>query len=136
MERREVLGAGALGLTALVGPAEPAVAAQREDMETARAIDRLRDLLDQRLDNSFADLRQIRQAQRTFLKANYKFPDFLEIGPGVWDRVYDWHLRHHQQAPTIDRRADGRYTMVFTMTTLIMRPELDDNYVGFGFDNR
>lgn len=135
MERRQVLGTGALGLTALIGPAAPAAAAQREDMEMARAIDRLRELLDQRLDGSFAELRPIRQAQRTFLKANYKFPDFLEIGPGIWDRVYDWHVRH-QLAPAIDRRADGRYTMVFMMTTLIMRPELDDNYVGFGFDTR
>jgi hypothetical protein len=135
MERRQVLGTGALGFSALIGATEPAGAAQREDGETARAIDRLRELLDQRLDNSFSELRQIRQAQRTFLKANYKFPDFLEIGPGIWDRVYDWHVRH-QLASTIDRRPDGRYTIVFMMTTLIMRPELEDNYVGFGFDNR
>jgi hypothetical protein len=135
MERRELLGTGALGLTALLGPATGANAAQREDAETARAIDRLRELLDQRLDDSFADLRQIRQAQRTFLKANHKFPDFIEIGPGVWDRVYDWHVRH-QLAPAIDRRADGRYTMAFMMTTLVMRAEMEDNYVGFGFDNR
>ena len=135
MERRQVIGTGALGLTALVAPAGAANAAQREDTETARSIDQLRLLLDQRLDNSLADLRQIRQSQRTFLKANYKFPDFIEIGPGVWDRVYDWHVRH-QLAPVIERRADGRYTITFMMTTLIMRPELDDNYVGFGYDNR
>lgn len=135
MERREVVGGGLLGLTALLGTSAPAAAAQqRDDRETAAAVDRLRQSIEQRLD-TFAELQEIRLAQRTYLKANHKYPEFIEIGVGVWDRVYDWHVRN-QVAPAITRRDDGRYTMAFMFTVLVLRPELMDSYVGFGFDNR
>lgn len=135
MERREVVGGGLVGLTALFGASPGAEAAQRDDPEVARAIDRLRQSIEERLDTPFAELREIRQQQRTFLKGNYKFPEFIEIGVSVWDRVYDWHVRH-QVAPTIVRRDDGRYTMTFMFTTLVLRPEMVDTYVGFGYDAR
>lgn len=136
MERRDVVGSGLFGITALFGSGGDAAAAQRTDTEeVAREIDELRQLLERRLDPTFAELREIRQQQRTFLRASQKFPDFIEIGIDVWDRVYDWHVRH-QVAPTIVRRDDGRYTMGFMFTTLVLRPELMDNYVGFGYDAR
>ncbi|MBM3820331.1 MAG: hypothetical protein FJW14_15125 [Acidimicrobiia bacterium] len=135
MERRDVVGGGLLGLTALLGTAGPAAAAQqRDDRETAAAIDRLRQAIEERLD-SFPELTEIRTAQRTYLKANARYPEFIEIGLSVWDRLYDWHVRHQVQ-PAITRQDDGRYTMVFMFTTLVLRPELMDNYVGFGFDGR
>jgi hypothetical protein len=141
MKRREVVGGGLLGLTALLGTAEAAGTAdaagtgqQRDDGTTAEAIDKLREAIEQRLD-SFDELTEIRAAQRTFLKANAKYPDFIEIGLSVWDRLYDWHVRH-QVEPQVTRRDDGRYTMVFMFTTLVLRSELADNYVGFGFDGR
>ena len=136
MERRDVVGSGLLGLTALFGTGSEAAAAQRTDSEeVARQIEELREALERRLDPTFTELREIRQQQRTFLKAGQKFPDFIEIGIDVWERVYDWHVRH-QVAPNIVRRDDGRYTMAFMFTTLILRPELLDNYVGFGYDVR
>lgn len=135
MERREVVGGGLVGLTALLGASGGAEAAQRDDPEVARAIDRLRQSIEERLDTPFAELREIRQQQRTFLKGNYKFPEFIEIGVSVWERVYDWHVRH-QVAPAIVRRDDGRYTMTFMFTTLVLRPEMVDTYVGFGYDAR
>ena len=135
MERREVVGGGLLGLTALLGTGAPAAAAQaRDDREIAAAVDRLRNSIEERLDG-FAELTEVRNAQRTYLKANAKYPEFIEIGVGVWDRLYDWHVRN-QVAPIITRRDDGRYTMVFMFTTLVLRSELMDNYVGFGFDGR
>jgi hypothetical protein len=134
MERREVVGGGLLGLSALLGTSAPAAAQQRDDREVAAAVDRLRASIEARLDG-FAELTEIRLAQRTFLKANAKYPEFIEIGVGVWDRVYDWHVRN-QVAPIIARRDDGRYTMAFMFTMLVLRAELMDNYVGFGFDGR
>jgi hypothetical protein len=135
MERRDVVGGGLLGLTALLGTAAPAAAAQqRDDRAIASAIEDLREAIQLRLD-SFPELTEVRTAQRTYLKANARYPEFIEIGVGVWDRLYDWHVRH-QVEPAITRRDDGRYTMVFMFTTLVMRPELMDNYVGFGFDGR
>ena len=136
MERRDVVGSGLLGLTAVFGTGSEASAAQQLDTQAvAREIDELRQALDRRLDPSFSELREIRQQQRTFLKAGQKFPDFIEIGIDVWDRVYDWHVRH-QVTPNIVRRDDGRYTMAFMFTTLVLRPDLMDNYVGFGYDIR
>ena len=134
MERREIVSGGILGLSALFGTAAPAAAQQRDDREIAAAVDRLRGSIEERLD-AFAELAEIRLAQRTYLKANAKYPEFIEIGVGVWDRMYDWHVRN-QVAPIITRRDDGRYTMGFMFTTLVLRSELMDNYVGFGFDGR
>ena len=134
MERREIVSGGVLGLSALFGAGAPAAAQQRDDRELAAAVDRLRGSIEERLDG-FAELAEIRLAQRTYLKANAKYPEFIEIGVGVWDRMYDWHVRN-QVAPIITRRDDGRYTMVFMFTTLVLRSELMDNYVGFGFDGR
>ncbi len=136
MERRDVVGSGLLGLTAVFATgSESAAALQTDSREVAREIDELRQTLDSRLDPSFSELREIRQQQRTFLKASQKFPDFIELGVDVWDRLYDWAGRH-QVTPNIVRRDDGRYTMGFMFTTLVLRPELMDNYVGFGYDVR
>jgi hypothetical protein len=135
MERRDIVGSGLFGLTALLGTGGEASAQQINSAEVAREIDQLREALDRRLDPSFTELREIRQQQRTFLKASQKFPDFIEIGIDVWERVYDWHVRH-QVAPIVTRRDDGRYTMALMFTTLVLRPELMDNYVGFGYDVR
>jgi hypothetical protein len=136
MGRRDVVGGGLLGLSALFETGSEAAAAQRTDNEeVAREIDELRQALERRLDPAFDELREIRQQQRTFLKASQKFPDFIEIGIDVWERVYDWHVRNQVPA-TIARRDDGRYTMALMFTTLILRPELMDGYVGFGYDVR
>ena len=137
MERREVVGGGLLGLTALFGAGGGvAEATQRADNpEVARAIGELRDLLERRLSPPFAELSEIRQQQRMFLKASQKFPEYIEIGINVWDRLYDWHVRH-QQPLNIGRRDDGRYAMTFMFTTLVLRPEQSDNYVGFAYDVR
>ena len=134
MDRRDVVGSGLLGLTALFGTGSEAAAAQRTDNEeVAREIDELREALERRLDPAFNELREIRQQQRAFLKASQKFPDFIEIGIDVWERVYDWHVRNQVPAAIV-RRDDGRYTMAFMFTTLVLRPELMDGYVGFGYD--
>lgn len=136
MERRDVVGGGLLGLTALLGTGSASEAAQRGDSEdVARAIDRLREVVERRLAPPFTELREIRQEQRIFLKASQKFPDFIDVGIDVWERVYDWHVRY-QVAPTIVRRDDGRYTMTFLFTTLVLRPEQTDNYVSFAYDAR
>ena len=81
------------------------------------------------------ELARIRQQQRIFLKANHKFPEFIEVGIGVWESVFDWHIRH-QQPLAVSVNADGRYTMPVAFSTLILRPEFSENYVGVGMDSR
>ncbi|MBI4264183.1 MAG: hypothetical protein HY657_07395 [Acidobacteria bacterium] len=135
MERRDVVSGGLLGFTALFGGGAADAAQRGDNADVARAIDDLRQTLDRKLPPPFAELAQVRQQQRTFLKASGKFPDFIEVGIDVWERVYDWHVRY-QVPPTIVVRDDGRYTMTYMFTTLILRPELMDNYIGFGYDAR
>ena len=77
----------------------------------------------------------IRRNQRQFLKSNQKFPDFIEVGANVWDEVVDWHVRTLRQVQ-ISQRPDGRYTIPFLQTTLVLRVDYDDDQVGLGYDVR
>lgn len=137
MDRRHLVSGGlAAGMAAALGAA-PARAAQRQgddDARTAAAVDQLRDVIDRAFRVS-PELSRIREQQRVFLKANHKFPDFIEIGIAVWEAVWDWHVRHQRPVDVL-RTAEGRYTMKVMETTLVLRAEQADNYVGFGFDAR
>ena len=134
MDRRAVVGGGLLGMTALLGTAAEGTQRERQ-VDTARAVDDMRALLERHLERPFAELAEIREQQRIFLKASHKFPDFIEIGVKVWERLHDWHVRH-QLPLNIVRRDDGRYTMTFMFTTLVLRPDQADSYVGFAYDAR
>jgi hypothetical protein len=136
MERRNLVGGGMLAsAAALLGVAEPAAAAAAdESAAAARAIESLRAALERHFAVS-SELARIREQQRIFLKANQKFPDFIEVSIDVWESVYDWHVRH-QQPIAATRTADGRYVMTVMFTTLILRPEQVNGYIGYGFDAR
>ena len=135
MDRRAVVGGGLLGMTALLGTGVAEGGQQDRQVDTARAVDDMRALLERHLERPFAELAEIREQQRIFLKASHKFPDFIDVGVNAWDRLHDWHVR--QQLPlNIVRRDDGRYTMAFMFTTLVLRPDQADGYVSFGYDAR
>ena len=124
-----------MGIAAAVG-ATPSAAQrdERTDDRTAAAIDQLRAALERSAALS-PELAAIREQQRAFLKANHKFPDFIEVGVAVWENVCDWHVRH-QLPLEILRNSEGRYTIAVVGTTLVLRPEQADAFVGFGFDAR
>jgi len=142
VERREVIGGGlAAGLAALFGDAaaQGAQTTQRtvptddDDAKTAKALDALRVMLEQRHESQ--DIMQIRSQQRTFLKANQKFPDFIDVGIDVWERLHDWHIKTRQPL-TVLRTNDGHYGMPFMATTLLLRPEQTAGYISWGYDVR
>jgi hypothetical protein len=140
VDRRHVVGGGLLaGLTSLVANEPADAAAQRNgdgDDRIADAVSGLRRTLERQFDARFEPSRavaQIREQQRVFIRGNQKFPDFIEVGLQMWESVYDWHIRHLQPV-SVARTADGRYTMIFMFTTLVLRPDLDVNYVGYGYD--
>lgn len=143
VERRDLLGGGlAAGLAAAFAvPADAAEAPQaRKDSSDAAvesriadAIDKLRDALEHQVESG--DIAQIRMQQRTFLKANQKFPDFMDVGIDIWDRMHDWHVRNLQPLNII-RTNDGRYGMVFGVTTLLLVPQQVGTYISWGYDNR
>lgn len=135
MDRRDVVSGGLLGVTALLAGTPAEAAQQGDDAQVARAIHDLRALLDDRVAPPFLELAEIRRQQRIFLKASHKFPEFIEIGVNVWERLYDWQVRY-QQPLNVTRRDDGRYTMTFMFTTLVLRPDQGDDYVSFAYDSR
>ncbi len=80
------------------------------------------------------EIQQIRRHQRTFLKSSQKFPDFIEVGIGVWERVQDWQLETARLPVTTVERRDGLYSLAFGMTTLVLRPDVRDDFIGFPYD--
>jgi hypothetical protein len=76
---------------------------------------------------------QIREAQRVFFKNTGRFPDFVDVGFTVFQSVVDW-LIAVQQPITINRIADGRYSVTFIGSTVVLRADFSDNYVGQGYD--
>ncbi len=79
-------------------------------------------------------VRQVQEQQRIFLKASHHYPEFIEVGVRVWEALVEWHVRE-QQTLNVTRVADGRYVMSFMFTTVLLRPDLDDNYVSTAYDN-
>ena len=139
VERRDVIGGGLVaGLSAAFGG--PAAAQGRPDssddaatLRVVDAIDKLRQSLEHEHESS--DVVQIRAQQHTFLKANQKFPDYIDVGIDVWDRLHDWHVRTRQPM-TIVRTTDGHYGMVLTVTTLILQPQQVGSYISWGYDTK
>ena len=135
VNRRSLISGTLLsGLGLALPPAPQSGTGSQDNAVVAKAIADLNTTIQHAVDTS-PELARIREQQRIFLKANQKFPDFIEVGIGVWENVVDWHIRH-QQPLSLSRSAEGRYIMAVAFTTLILRPELSENYVGIGMDSR
>ena len=78
--------------------------AVREDV--ARAVRSVRDEIERQ--STFWEIAAVRDQQRTHLRANGKFPDFIEVGTDVWQQVYDWHVPI-QQPIALGRTAEALY---------------------------
>lgn len=127
---------GVLGASADVDAAPPAAAGDvTEDMvsKVVAAIAALRSEI--QAWKTFPEITPIRDAQVTHLRANGKFPDYMEIGTSQWFSVHDWHIRW-QQPLNIGRDNLGRYTLLFGQTYLIMRLDAAPNFLGVPYDNR
>jgi hypothetical protein len=143
MERRAIVGGSLLaGLSTLMSPAVVEAAASAEaaaaDLEgVSDSIDQLRRAVERQFANVYTDkwqgVAKIRQQQHTWMRSTQKYPDFIEVGIDVWDNIYDWHVVH-QQPLSMTRASDGRYTMLFMYTTLLLRPDQAPDFVGFAFD--
>lgn len=139
LSRRSVAGGLMLGLPAagaFGAPGEGAEPAQRSpdsasDAQTAGAIRGLTEFL--RTWDQLAVLPRIREVQALFLRSTQKYPDYIEIGFGVWNQLYDWHIRT-QQPLTIAVLANGRYAITTLMSTFVLRVDADREYVGPGDD--
>jgi hypothetical protein len=73
----------------------------------------------------------VRQSQRAFLKQAGKFPDQIDVGLDIWDAVIDWHVATRQPVQ-VSRHADSRYAIRYLTTSIVLKHELPENYVGQG----
>ncbi len=154
LTRRNLLASGLFG--GVAGAAQraqgPAVAptadggtGARGDGQSDAAINSLRSVLEdirRELHDQYScgsslcpDIDQIRQEQRRFLKGSNKFPDYIDIGIDIWERLIDWHVKH-QQHLAINRTGDGKYAMSFGVTTLVLRPDMGGSYMSLGYDGK
>jgi hypothetical protein len=139
LSRREVLAGGVVG--SLTGSAADHSEEQEANREGQREIQRAIRDLQHSLDTAFNTLSlatapsitTLRRSFEVFLRANTKFPDFCDIGIGVFYDVYDWHIRTRQQI-VVTRQQDARYTIQFMLTTLILRYEQEPSFIGVPFD--
>jgi hypothetical protein len=84
---------------------------------------------------SFAAIVPLRNRQIDYLKANSKFPDFIDVSADIWMAVYDWHVRLQQQL-ILGRDSTGRYTLMLGYTALVLRPDVVPNFISAPYDNR
>jgi hypothetical protein len=138
MIQRATLGGALMALTApdikaLGTEAAADASSDRATEEVAKAVRAIHDEISRQ--NSFWEIASVRDATRAFLRANGKFPDFIEVGTDTWQQVYDWHVRF-QQPVMVGRTPEGRYTITLMATTLVMRPDLAQGYIGPPYDNR
>lgn len=144
ISRRDVVTAGVLGtLTGTAFEADASETSQELDAQSRAALTGMRDNL-QRINTVLeAGLRgpnlapgilsDIRVRYTQHLRSAGKFPDFMEIGSGVFYDVYDWHVRHNQQIQ-ITRISDQRFSIQWMFTQLIVRSEVEPNFLGVPFD--
>lgn len=78
---------------------------------------------------------QVREPMHLFLRANGKFPDYCEVGIGIFEALYDWHIRF-QLPVVVERLPDQRYVLVFMFTRMVLRTDTDPDYLGIPYDQR
>jgi hypothetical protein len=82
---------------------------------------------------SCPSLDAIRRQQHTFLKAQGRYPEFIDVGLGPWEELYAWHIKY--QVPVkISLRPDGYYGLPFYLTTIVLKPNMQTDYVGSAYD--
>ena len=138
IDRRQVLTMGGLlGALAPGGTPDEGVGtgqvADRQVQEIVSAINNLGNRIGQL--QSFAEVSGVRKSQYDYLRANGKFPDFIDIGLDVWAGIYDWHVRM-QQPLVLGRDASGHYTMMLAFTTLVLHQEAVPAYISIPYDQR
>ena len=140
IERRELLTLGGFfgGLAAGGTSADSAVSATAEvsDRSAQDIVSALKAITTAvYATQSFDAVTPIRARQIDYLKANNKFPDFIDVAVDVWMAIYDWHIRL-QQPLVLGRDGSGRYTMTLAFTQLVLHPETTPGFISPPYDVR
>jgi hypothetical protein len=131
LSRRELIAGAAAGHMAAGG----AAASQRDadDGPELRAI--YETLTSLREEHSVRNtwVNTLRDRQRNFFRLNQRFPECIDVGISVWERMQDWHIAHGRPL-TIQRTSDGNWQMDFIMSVIVLKHELPDNQIGMAYD--
>ena len=139
--RREVVTGGIVAGALGVGP-EAALAAvpvpQRDaDEKMVSLLTEIRDELKRGRANcnvnDCPEVERVRNEQRTFLKGHNRFPDYIDVGADVWDRLCDWHIERGLPLQ-VSRLPEGRYAMPFFQTFVVLRSDVANSYISQGYD--
>ncbi len=143
VSRRDVLSGSVVGglLGTLVAPAPAEGAQSTTEVEAldriATALGGLRQEIRQQHDASqmFASdaLSALRGQMRPYLRARRRFPPFFDVGYDIWVGVYDWLVATHQPI-VVTTLKDGRYTLKVMLTTIILRSDVDGNYISAPYE--
>jgi hypothetical protein len=135
LSRRELITGGGAAVHMAAGG--PAAAAQRDsndnEIRELRGIREAIGILREDHTVRTAWVNEIRERLRNFYRLNQRFPQCVDIGIGVWERMQDWHITHLRPL-TIQRNGDGNWQMDFIMSVLVLKHELGDNIVGTAYD--
>lgn len=141
LDRRELLTLG--GLMGALAPGREAAAegvgngvAQLSDKNAQDVVNAIKAITTTiAADRSFDAIGPLRLRQADYLKAQGKFPDFIDVSVDVWMGVYDWHVRLQQPLVTA-RDPPGRYTLMLGFTMLVLRPDVAPNFISTPYDSR
>ena len=78
---------------------------------------------------------KLREAYTLFWKTNGKFPEFVEVGTHVFYDIYDYHVKQRLPIP-VNRLNDGRMTITFMYTQLLVRVDQAPGFIGVPFDRQ
>lgn len=151
--RRELVTGTALGAIATAAstvessasPGAPSGPPQEQDSANLRRIADKTVEIDQTLDSlsgavrsnslAFGFVPKLREAYTLYWRTHGKFPEFCEVGSSVFYDIYDWHIKNRQPIP-VSRLADGRMSITFMYTQLLVRIDQAPEYVGIPFDRQ
>ena len=120
LSRRELIAGGA-AMTHV--RAEDAAAAQRGSEDLSDELRSIREALTALQSKAVTPtVTQIRQRQREFFRLNQRFPECIDVGIRVWERMQDWHI-DNVRALNIQRASEGRWQMGFIMSVLVLKHE-------------
>lgn len=156
ISRRALVTGGAIGalstspaLATTAGPLqeqpEQTTRTQSQDTALLRSIDQRLGRLGQDVDalpgvfrtNSiaFGFIPKLRDAYTLYWRTNGKFPEFVEVGTDVFYDLYDYHVKQRLPIP-VNRLNDGRMTITFMYTQLIVRVDQTPGFIGVPFDRQ
>jgi hypothetical protein len=82
------------------------------------------------IDYSSPAIERLRSEQQRHYQAYAKFPDVVDVGPAVWEDVWEWHIRVLRETPHVLQAGDGRYGLLFRGTLIELRGDAPPDYFG------